>query len=363
MKQLFNICLLAFLIPVLVSANNDPRFNGKYTKEKKIKKEFTVNAEAGLTVDNSYGNIDIVTWTENRIVIEVHIRTNGNDEERVQEKLDNIDVDFSANASKVTAKTIFKDRKSSSWSLWGNNNKNIHMEINYTIKMPITNSVDLNNDYGSINLNELKGNAKINCDYGQINIGKLMADNNYLNFDYTKNSTINYMKSGKINADYSGFTLDKVESLELNADYTNSEINEAGSINYNNDYGKLRIGKVGKLVGSGDYIPLKVDILTGSLNVDTDYGSITVERMTSSVKEVTTNSDYAGVKLYYDSGASFNFYIDLSYASFNGEEELEVMKTSKDHTSKTYNGYYGRKDSGNSININSEYGGVTLKKL
>ena len=26
----------------------------------------------------------IVTWNENRIVIEVHIKTNGNDEEKVQ---------------------------------------------------------------------------------------------------------------------------------------------------------------------------------------------------------------------------------------------------------------------------------------
>jgi hypothetical protein len=363
MKQLFNICLLALLIPALVSANIDPRFNGKYTKEKTLKKEYTVNAEAGLTVDNSYGNIDIVTWNENRIVIEVHIRTNGNDESSVQEKLDNIDVDFSGSASKVTAKTIFKDRKNSSWSWWGNDKKNVHMEINYTIKMPITNSVDLSNDYGSININEIKGNAKINCDYGQLNLGRLLADNNYLNFDYTKNSTISYMKSGKINADYSGFTLDKVEILDLNADYTNSEINEVGSINYNNDYGKISIGKAGKLVGRGDYIPLRVDILTESLNVNTDYGSITVDRMTSSVKEVTVNSDYAGVKLYYDSDASFNFYVDLSYAGFNGEEDLEVLKTSKDYSSKMYSGYYGKKDSGNTININSEYGGVTLKKL
>ncbi|MBW2937941.1 hypothetical protein KXJ69_07480 [Aureisphaera sp. CAU 1614] len=364
MKQLFNICLLVLLVPALVSANIDPKFNGKYTKEKKLKKEFAVNAEAGLTVDNSYGNIDIVTWNENRIVIEVHIRTNGNDEERVQEKLDNIDVDFSGSASKVTAKTIFKDRKNSSWSFWGNNNnKNVHMEINYTIKMPVTNSVDLNNDYGSININEIKGNAKINCDYGQLNLGRLLADNNYLNFDYTKNSTISYMKSGKINADYSSFTLDKVEYLELNADYTNSEVNEVGSINYNNDYGKLNIGKVGKLLGRGDYIPLRVDVLTESLNVNTDYGSVTVDRMKSSVKDVTIDSDYAGVKLYYDSDANFNFYIDLSYAGLNGEEDLEITKTSKDYSSKTYSGYYGRKDSGNTININSGYGGVTLKKL
>ena len=228
--------------------------------------------------------------------------------------------------------------------------------------MPITNSVDLNNDYGGITLNELKGNAKINCDYGQINIGKLMAENNYLNFDYTNNSTINYMKSGKINADYSSFTIEKVESLELNADYTNSEVNEVETINYNNDYGKLRIGKVANLVGRGDYIPLKIQTLTGSLNVNTDYGSVMVEKLKSSVKDVTINSDYAGIKLYFDSDSNFNFHIDLTYASLSGEEDLEILKSSKDNSSKTYSGYYGKKDSGNNININSNYGGVTLEK-
>ncbi|MEZ4875532.1 MAG: hypothetical protein R2793_08810 [Flavobacteriaceae bacterium] len=362
MKQLCNLCLLAFLLPIAVWATN-PKFDGKYTKEKNLKKEFSVNSDALLKVDNSYGNIDIVSWNENRIVIEVLIRTNGNDEEKVQEKLNDIDVDFSGSASMVTAKTIFKDKKNSNWSWWGGSNKNVHMEINYTIKMPITNSVDLNNDYGSITLNELKGVAKINCDYGQINIGKLEADNNYLNFDYTKNSTIGYMKSGKINADYSSFSIDKTENIELNADYTHSEINEAGYVNYNCDYGKLELGSIGKLVGRGDYIPVKLKKLTASLNINTDYGSVTVDRMTSSVKEVTINSDYAGIKLGYDSNCSFNFYIDLSYASLDGENNLEVMKTAKDNYSKTYSGYYGNKDSGNTITINSDYGGVTLQKM
>ncbi|MEZ4857772.1 MAG: hypothetical protein R2781_03090 [Flavobacteriaceae bacterium] len=361
MKQLYNLIFWVGLLPVVAIANNNPCFNGKYTKEKTIKKEFSVIPEATLKVDNSYGNIDIVTWNENRIGIEVRIRTNGNDEEKVQEKLDNIDVVFMASTSLVSAKTIFKDRKNSSWSWWGgNNNKNVHMEINYTIKMPITNNVDLNNDYGGITINELKGSAKINCDYGQINIGKLMADNNSLNFDYTKNSTISYMKSGKITADYSGFTIDRVEVLELTADYTHSEINEVSMLSYTCDYGKVVVGKVNKIIGRGDYIPLRINTLTGNLNVNTDYGSVSVDTMTASVKEVTINSDYASIKLGYDSNFSFDFYIDLSYASLKGEEDLEIMKTSKDYSSKTYSGYHGTKASGNTINIQSDYGGVTL---
>ena len=361
MKQLSKILLVFLLIPLAVFANENPKFKGKYTKTKTLNKEYTVNANAELVVDNSYGNVDIVTWNENRIVIEVVITTNGNDESKVEDKLKKINVEFSGNASRVSAKTTFGSRKNSSWSWWGKNN-NIKMEVNYTIKLPIGNSVDLNNDYGGISINELNGNARIDCDYGQLNLGKLNAENNYLSFDYSKNSTIGYMRNGKISADYSSFLLEKVGDLELDADYTKSEVQEANTINYNNDYGKMIVGSVKDLVGSGDYIPLRINTLTGNLNVNTDYGSVTIERVTSSGGDITIDSEYARVKIGYDSGYNFDFIIDLTYASFSGENGLEILKQSKNNSRKSYSGYNGTKGSGNTININSDYGGVTLER-
>ena len=361
MKQLSKIVLVFLLIPLAVFANENPKFKGKYTKTKTLNKEYTVNANAGLKVDNSYGNVDIVTWNENRVVIEVVITTNGNDESKVEEKLEKINVEFSGSASQVSAKTTFGNRKNSSWSWWGKNN-NVKMEVNYTIKLPIGNSVDLNNDYGGISINELNGNARIDCDYGQLNLGKLNSENNYLSFDYSKNSTINYMKNGKINADYSSFVLEKVGDLELDADYTKSEVQEAKTINYNNDYGKMIVGSVKDLKGRGDYIPLRLNTLTGSLNVNTDYGSVTIEKVTSSGGDITIDSEYAGIKIGYESGYNFDFIIDLTYASFNEGSGLEIMKQSKNNSRKSYSGYNGSKGSGNTININSDYGGVTLKR-
>ena len=120
----------------MVFANEDPKFKGRYTKTKTLHKEYTVNANAGLKVTNSYGNVDIVTWNENRTVIEVIITTNGNDESKVVAKLNKINVDFSGSASQVSAKTTFGNRNNSSWSWWGKNN-NVKMEVNYIIKLPI----------------------------------------------------------------------------------------------------------------------------------------------------------------------------------------------------------------------------------
>ena len=360
MKLLFKLFIIALALPLMATASN-PKFNGKHTKEKSIHKEYNVSKDAILRVDNSYGNIDIVTWNENRIVIDVLIRTNGNNEDKVQKKLDNINVEFSASPGEVSARTKFGEKKSN-WGWWGNKNNNVKMEINYTIKMPRSGRVDLLNDYGSINLNELEGNAKISCDYGQINIGKLMSSNNDLDFDYTKNSTIGYMRAGNINADYSRFTLENGERLDLNADYTHAEILEVDEIDYNNDYGKITIGTVGSLNGRGDYIPLRIDRVTESLVVNTDYGSVSVDELMPTVKKVSISSDYAGIKLGYNANFNFDFNIELSYANLSGEEDLQVLTKDKGNHGKSYSGFHGVKNSGNSISINSEYGGVTLRK-
>ncbi len=81
------------LIPAITVGDT---INGKENTQRKndYNKVFTVNSDATLKINNSYGNLDIVTWNENRIEIQVSITTNGNDEEKVQKKLDEITVDF-----------------------------------------------------------------------------------------------------------------------------------------------------------------------------------------------------------------------------------------------------------------------------
>ncbi|EDM43063.1 hypothetical protein SCB49_12599 [unidentified eubacterium SCB49] len=361
MKIYYNLLVVALLLPFMAVANTEgPR--GKYKAEKKIHKEYEVSPSAALEIDNSYGSIDIVTWNENRTVIDVSITTHANSESKANEKLKEIKVDFTANSSLVKAVTRFGSENKSLWSSWFGDNDNVSMEINYTIKIPITNAVDLDNDYGTIRIDRLEGHARINCDYGQLIIGELLADDNYLEFDYTSKSTIQYMKSGHIDADYSGFTLDKVEKLELEADYTSSEIGEVADLDYDCDYGTVKVGKATNVVGRGDYISNKLGIINGDLNLNTDYGSIIVEKLTAGAKEVVIRSDYTGVKVGFDEDYTFDFTLNLDYASFKGSDTVEITKSHKDSTEKRYAGYHKTENSGNTVSITSDYGGVTFFK-
>ena len=237
------------------------------------------------------------------------------------------------------------------------------MQVTYEIKVPVSNRVDLSNDYGGISLNKIEGNATINCDYGKLTIGELMGDNNYLNFDYTNSSTIEYMKGGKIVADYSSFILERGGNIELNADYTKSEFGDIQNLDYNCDYGSLYTQSSNDITGNGDYLTAKLGTVLGALRLNGDYGSIRVAELGASAGNVNIESDYTGIKIGYNSNFDFTFNITLEYAGLSGKDDLEFTKQRIKSSDKYYEGYYGSSSASRSITINSEYGGVSLTKI
>lgn len=349
------ITLLLLTIPILSVANND---KGKYTKEKTIKKGFTVNANAFLKVNNKYGNLNITSWNQNRIEIEVHIKTSGNNEEKVQRKLDNITVSFQGSSSNVSAKTNIS--KSSSWG-WGNSN-NVNMQINYTIKLPVKNNIDLTNDYGSITLDRIDGHATINCDYGRLDIGELRGRNNNLNFDYTSKSEIDYVNSAKINADYSGFTITKAGDLSLNTDYTSAAIVTMQNLTYNNDYGNLSVKEVKNIEGTGDYISIKLGKINGNVSLNADYGSIKIEELTENAGNLAINADYTGIKIGYNTNYNFKFNLKSAYGRINGVDNCNLSLKEIKNSQKNYKGSCGSENSNNFVNITTEYGSISIHK-
>ncbi len=355
----FNYTFLLFLlVPAVILAHDGP-LNGRYTKEKTIKKEFQVSADALLKVSNSYGNLTLTSWNENRVVIEVHIKTNGNNEEKVQKKLEEIDVDFEASNGMVSARTIFNKEKSNWGWNWGNSN-NVNMQINYIIKLPVKNNVQLGNDYGNISLDRIDGHAKISCDYGRLEIGELHGRNNDLSFDYTSKSSIGFINSGHISADYSGFTIGKAGDLNISADYTDATVRQMENLEYSSDYGNLDVGEARNVKGNGDYINVKLGTLHGHVDINADYGSIKIDRLAEDAGNVNINTDYTGIKIGSDPSYHFDFEITTEYAGVSGMDGFELSISKEKSSERYYKGYYGKSSSGNNVNINSSYGSISF---
>ncbi|QHI36028.1 hypothetical protein IMCC3317_13810 [Kordia antarctica] len=360
---LYKLIVFTFLLPVIAFANNGTgKHEGKYTKEKTITKEFSVNSDALLKVSNSYGTVHMTSWDKNIVAIEVTIKTNGDSEDKVTERLDQIGVDFSNSPAMVNAKTRFNKDNSKSWWKWNKRNK-VNITVNYTIRFPKGNELNISNDYGAIFLNRAENKVSLNCDYGRMEIGELLGNDNSLNFDYSNNVTIAYMNNGRINADYSSFTINKAEDIILNADYTKSRFGTISNIEYNCEYNTLQIEQANDVKGTGDYLSLRLGIITGNIDVRADYGSIKIAEMTDDAGNIRIQSDYAGIKIGYQSQYYFNFELSLEYASIKGEDDFTMNKKRVESGERYYKGYYGNGTSGNNIYINSEYGSVRFEKL
>jgi len=356
----YKLWILLFLSAPLVVIANDGGLKGRYTKEKTIKKEYEVNADALLKVTNSYGNLTLTSWNENRIMIEVTIKTNGNNEEKVQKKLDEITVDFEASSAMVSAKTQFNKDKGWGWN-WGSGG-NVNMQIDYIIKLPIKNSVHLSNDYGNITLDRIDGYAKISCDYGRMDLGELHGRNNDLSFDYTSKSRIGFINSGKITADYSKFTIEKAGDLTINSDYTDATIEVMNNLRYSNDYGNLEVGEVGNVEGNGDYINVSLGTVHGTVDIVADYGAVKVGSMATDAGNMNLRTNYTGIKIGYDSTYYFDFEITTDYAAVSGKDDFEIEISKEKSSDRYYKGYYGQPNSGNFISINSDYGNIAFSK-
>lgn len=354
MKKLYNFLLLT-LIPVTLFATN---FDGKFTKNKVVKKEFTVNSNATLSVSNKYGNIDIVTWNENQIAIEVSITTNGNDEEKVQKRLDQIQIEFEGNANNVSAKTLI-EKSTSNWSFWGKNN-NVSMEINYRIKMPVTNNLNVSNDYGAINLDVLEGAASIDCDYGKIVIGELRNVNNKINIDYTNNSTIDFIKNASINSDYSNLHVEKAQIIDLNGDYSQLSFGSIEKLNYDMDYGNLKIDNALYIEGNSDYLTIKINKLNGVANIIADYGSLKISELTDRLEKLSIKSSYLSAKIGVNPNAAFAVKASLNYGGFKYDDGFTFTREIEKSTSKYYEGYFKSTNSSALVSLDFNYGSVSF---
>ena len=352
----FNTLLLVLLVGPLYSYANHGAKKEKVKRE--IHKEFNVNDDALLHVRNKYGDVNLTSWDQPQVVIDVEIIVEGNSMSRIESKLEDIEIEFDAQANRVSAITHIEES-------WKNNfffgSNSVDFEINYTIKLPVNNQVHLINDYGTISLNQLNGRATIDCDYGKLIVGELNADDNEINLDYTRNSTIEYLKSGKIDADYSDFEIGESRSIALQADYTDAHFGSIESLRFDNDYGKITVNMVNELKGTGDYVSYRVGTVKKSLEIDADYGSLKIEKILAGFDKIDINTDYTSTQLGINQEAAFGFQIDLDYGGFNSELPLVYEKEiTKNSIYRYYEGYHLTKGK-SLITIESDYGSIKIK--
>lgn len=354
MKSIYKLTILLLLLPAIVLGSNGN--TKKHEKSKSIQKSFNVNSNATVSINSKYGDVNVTTWNKNKVEIDVKITIIGSDLDDVENQLEKMNVEFDASSSLVKAKTSFGS-KNNGWGFW-KKNKKLSYKINYTVKMPITNNVDLNNDYGGITLNNLEGRANINCNFGKMNVGDLKGNKTNINLGHCSTSTINSMKDGNVNINHSSkLEIEKATNITLNINHSTAKIEDLNSLFFNVNHGDIEIDKVVNVSGQSDHTGLKFGTIKKKLKIDSDYGSIRIRNLANNFESVDINNKYTGIQIGIPSNNNFNFIINLQNANFN-RNNSNIKFNLK--SMKKYEGTYGKGSSNAKITIKSSHGDVTF---
>lgn len=307
--------------------------NSPQERVKNYSKSYSVDGNDKLALDNKYGRVTINTWNKNEVKVDVQIKGMASDDETAQKLVDAISISDSKDGNTVSFHTNFGSNNSSIWNLFNNMNDRHRAEVNYTVYMPSTMSLDLRNRYGSVSLPSLSGKVTIDNAYGSLVAKALTNPSNEFNFRY----------------------------YEVN-------IEEVKGCSLNLAYGSLKLGTVGRLEANINYAPVDIEKLNNSGTINAKYGGgVKIGEISKALKNLDIDSKYSSVNIGLKGDESFNFDITVKYGSFNFDENrLRVTSKSPDdsrrsHTTVNYKGYAGTNNSNNTININTTYQSVKLE--
>lgn len=264
----------------------------------------------------------------------MQIKANASDEQTAQKLIDAITISDSKNGDVVSFRTNFGTGNSSVWNLFNNMNDRHRAEVNYTVYMPTTLSLDLRNRYGAVVLPSLSGKVVIDNAYGSLEAKALTNPENEFSFHYYEVS-IEELKGGDLNL----------------------------------SYGSLKLGTVGRLDANVNYAPIDIEKLNTSGSINVKYGGgIKISEISKALKSLDIDSKYSSVNIGLKGDENFDFDVTVKYGSFNFDDNrLKVTSKSPSddtrgyHPTKNYKGYAGNNNSNNKINISSIYQSVKIE--
>lgn len=363
-----NIRYLLLLVVMVSAANISAK---DYTKE--LLRNFKVNSDAKLYVDNSRGNVNITTWDKNTIKIEAKIVVSAKDATQAEEFFKQIKINFEKNPAYVKA-TTEKKKQEESWTewLWGSA-KNWDWSVEYEITMPKTNRLSAINKFGDLYVSGVKGDSKIQLKYGDFKLS------NFSNLDCqlaNGEGTISNVKNLDVDIQYCEIKLRNAKNIDIISKHSEIDIDEASEIRSTSKYDDFEIGSVTQLNSTGkydDFIIGKVGTInavgknsdfeiesileSGTFNVE--YGEVIIDNLATSLEKLKLIGEYTEFVIDTE-GGTFNIVLDSDATEVKTPKAMENKTKKTDDNVLKFNGKVGKGTSNSLIEIRTKKGSLRI---
>ncbi|MDD5570004.1 MAG: hypothetical protein PHD97_02500 [Bacteroidales bacterium] len=357
-----HVLITAFILGISFVIKAQPSEKHKY-----ISNAYKAFPETSVQIANKYGNINVITWEKDSVLIEVDIKAIAKPD-KVEKILNNINVNFTNSQYYIIAKLIFNDFKGTvladfsdmaTTTISGGNK----VEVNWTIHIPEKTSIALENKFGSIYTTNHSGKLDITLSNGDLKANNLLGETK-LNLEFG-NCSINNMKNAKLVLNYSEFNLVSANKLNIESKSSKIEIKKVNELEINSKRDKYYIDTVDVINSGADFSYLNISQLNKSIFSKSKYGSLKIDNIENGFKYINLLPTYSDINLSFNKESSFTFSLTTKKTSISMPEifnSLEKTIINKEDEAYKVAGIIGQSgQSLSEVQINAVSGSVVVK--
>ncbi|MFN0214216.1 MAG: hypothetical protein ACKVT2_08165 [Saprospiraceae bacterium] len=343
---------------------------------KTIAREFGTAADGTTALYNKYGNVNVKTWQNNTVKIDVTIVVNAKNQREADESFKNINVNFISTWGYVKAETMLAEGLNNGGRWWPQPSCGDDFKINYEVWIPVSNQLDLKNKYGNAWVANLKGKLIAEIKYGELRAETISNDVDF-NIGYGKAwfARVNNL-SGQ--ASYSELNLVEANDIQLDTKFSKTKIDKANNLRITSKNDDFNFGNIEEIRLQTKYANLKssnvklayitaqysdMDFTTVREGVDADmcYGTLGINALSRNFSKVNVVGKYTGVTVAVERGAAYRFDAEVDYADAHVPKAATVKNRSDSGQRETVQGYLGSESAKGLVKARLVYGNFVIK--
>ncbi len=338
------ILLLIILSKSILAASDE--------KERRISKIYDVSKETVLRIENSFGEIQLITWDNQQFKIDIEIKVEGKNSDRAEKLLNAIEIDISENSGLISFRTDIEDKL--------NTKGDESFEINYRVMVPAENEIDIENQFGDTYIGKRLGDAEIRVKFGNL---KTEDFEGFLDLDLSfGNGRIGNTIKSEVIVKYGELDMGNGQSIEIEQQFSELNMGDFETIILESKYGRADLGRVGSLDAEVQFSGFQVERINRRLDLEGSYISdFQLKSLSKDFESVRFYGKFSEMEIQLEVGLKAVIEADMSFCKLKDyADQIDFYYESKEDTRKEYKGKIGGGDDKKRITIKSSYGDVKI---
>lgn len=303
-----------------VSSNLADLFTGNATIEQDFSESMPTEAETGIDISHSHGNISVKGWDRDEVKIEGKKIVKAKDEETARMYAEQVKVEIKSEGDKIVVKTI-RPKPEESWKIR-------QTTINYELYAPERLNVALESIHGDVLVENFTGKLDLGSRHGKLQIAQIGKDASVkhehgdVNISHVGGNAWVSKRHGDISIESVG------GELRLDHQHGNVDLDTIGKgADLTKQHGEVNVANVGGMLKiDHEHGRLRLKMIEGDVEIKKQHGEIDIETVNGNV---SVHSEHGNLRVIDIGG---NVHLTGAHGDAHVENVSGVADISRQHS-------------------------------